>query len=893
MPDWKVEIRGWLQSLRLAPTREAAIVEELAQYLDDYYAELLAGGATETEAERRTLAELSGSELLARELRRVERPCDLEPIVFGSNRRTNMIADLWQDMRYGARMLFKNPSFTLIAVITLALGIGANTAIFSLVYAVVFRPLPYREPDQLVRLKATLPRKNAFNMTVSYPTFRDWQEQSTVFAHVAAYAAIAGGLNLTGGDRPERLASLNVSSGIFPLLGINPALGRAFVAEEEQQGANVVVMSHELWRRKFQGDPNLIGKTITLDEQARTVIGIMPPGFQFPPNASNRIDLWTPLVPNRDRGSSFLLVVARMKPGVSQTQAQAEMDSLAQRLDEKKRGEGISLISLHEDVVGQTRQALFLFLGAVVFVLLIACANLANLLLAQAVGRQKEIAIRVALGAGRGRLIRQMLTESLALAGLGGVCGLLLAHWGTDLLVSLIPANTFPPTRLQGIGISAPVLLFTLGLSLLTGIAFGLPPALRAAGAEISRSLKESGRTGAGSRSSRRLRGGLVMAEIAISLTLLVGAGLLLKSFYLLQKESPGFRPENVLTMQIHLPRAKYAEERQKLGFFQELLGNLETAPGVRSAGLVNALPIGGSDFMSGYRVPNPPGAGAEHSGSVAYRVASPDYFRTMGIPIRRGRVFTERDRAGAANVAIINESFARALWPGGNAIGQIIELAWGAPTQREIVGVIGDVRHRSLEKQPLPEVYVPLQQDPRSEMAVVVATSSQPMILIPLLRDSVWRVDKDQPVMEVRAVEQVVAASVAPRRFNALLLAAFAAIALSLAAAGIYGVISHSVAQRTHEMGLRMALGAQRGAVLKLILRQGMALAFGGVSVGLFGSFALARALTNQLYGITPVDPSTFLSISVLTLLVALLACLRPAYRATKVDPLVAMRSE
>ncbi|HEY6399821.1 MAG TPA: ABC transporter permease, partial [Blastocatellia bacterium] len=717
--------------------------------------------------------------------------------------------------------------------------------------------------------------------------------QSTVFAHVAAYAAIAGGLNLTGGDRPERVVSLNVSSGIFPLLGVNPALGRAFVAEEEQQGAKVVVMSHELWQGKFQGDPNLIGKTITLDEQAQTVIGIMPPGFQFPPNASNRIDLWTPLVPNRDRGSSFLLVVARMKPGVSQTQARAEMDGLAQRLDEKKRGEGIGLISLHEDVVGQTRQALFLFLGAVGFVLLIACANLANLLLAQAVGRQKEIAIRVALGAGRGRLIRQMLTESLALAGLGCVCGLLVAHWGTDLLVSLIPANTFPPTRLQGIGISAPVLLFTLGLSLLTGIAFGLPPALRAAGAEISRSLKESGRTGAGSRSSRRLRGALVMAEMAISLTLLVGAGLLLKSFYLLQKESPGFRPENVLTMQIHLPRAKYAEERQKLSFFQELLGNLETAPGVRSVGLVNALPIGGNDFTSGYRVPNPQGAGSEHSGSVAYRVASPDYFRTMGIPIQRGRVFTERDRAGGANVAIINESFARALWPVGNAIGQIIELAWGTPTQREIVGVIGDVRHRSLEKQPLPEVYVPLQQDPRSEMAVVVATSSQPMSLIPLLRDSVWRVDKDQPVMEVRAVEQVVAASVAPRRFNALLLAAFAAIALSLAAAGIYGVISHSVAQRTHEMGLRMALGAQRGAMLKLILRQGMALAFGGVSLGLFGSFALARALTNQLYGITPVDPSTFLSISALTLLVALLACLRPAYRATKVDPLVAMRSE
>ncbi len=891
MPEWKQEIRQRLDGLYLSPAREAAIIEEIAQYLNDCYAELRSGGATDAEAFQQTLSELSGCELLARELHRMERPAD--PIILGTNRRTNMIAGLWQDLRYGARMLLKQPGFTSIAVLTLALGIGANTAIFSIVYAVIFRPLPYQEPDQLVRLKATLPRKNAFNLTVSYPTFRDWQEQSTVFAHVSAYAAIAGGLNLTGGDRPERLVSLNVSSGIFPLLGINPALGRAFVDEEEQQGAKVVVMSHELWRQKFQGDPNLIGKTITLDGQARTVIGIMPPGFQFPPNASNRIDLWTPLVPNRDRGSSFLFVVARMKPGVSQAQAQAEMDGLAQRLDEKKRGEGIGLISLHEDVVGQTRQALFLFLGAVGFVLLIACANLANLLLAQAVGRQKEIAIRVALGAGRGRLIRQMLTESLALAGLGGVCGLLLAHWGTNLLVSLIPANTFPPTRLQGIGISAPVLLFTLGLSLLTGIAFGLAPALRAAGAEISRFLKESGRTGAGSRSARRLRGGLVMAEMAISLMLLVGAGLLLKSFYLLQKESPGFRPENVLTMQIHLPRAKYAEERQKLGFFQELLGNLETLPGVRSAGLVNALPIGGSDFTSGYRVPNPQGAEAEHSGSVAYRVASPDYFRTMGIPIQRGRVFTERDRAGGANVAIINESFARALWPGGNAIGQIIELAWGTPTQREIVGVIGDVRHRSLEKQPLPEVYVPLQQDPRSEMAVVVATSSQPMSLTPLLRDSVWRIDKDQPVMEVRAVEQVVAASVAPRRFNALLLAAFATIALSLAAAGIYGVMSHSVAQRAHEMGLRMALGAQRGAVIKLILRQGMALAFGGVSVGLFGSFALARALTNQLYGITPVDPSTFLSISVLTLLVALLACLRPAYRATKVDPLVSLRSE
>ena len=493
-------------------------------------------------------------------------------------------------------------------------------------------------------------------------------------------------------------------------------------------------MSHELWRRRFQADPNLIGQTITLHDQPWTVIGIMPPDFHFPPNASNRIDLWTPLAPNWDRKASFLRVVARLKPGVSQARALSEMDGLAQRLDEKKRGEGISLISLHENVVGHIRPLLFLFLGAVGFVLLIACANLANLLLAQTLGRQKEIAVLVALGAARGKLIRQVLTESMALAVLGGVCGLLLAYWGTDLLVSLIPANTFPPARLQGVGISAPVLLFTLALSLLTGNVFGLAPALRAAGAKVSGTLKESGRTSTGSLPARRLRGALVVAEMAISLVLLLGAGLLLKSFYLLQKEPPGFHPENVLTAQINLPWARYAEAHQKVGFFQDLMANLEQSSGVESAGLVNALPLDGVTLTSGYRVLNPQGGGAEHSGSVAYRVASPSYFRTMGIPIRAGRVFTIGDRAGGVNVAVINETFARTLWPGDNAIGQTIELSWGTSTTYEIVGVIGDVRHLSLEQQPQPEVYVPLQQHPSAEMALVVATSNQPMSLIPLL---------------------------------------------------------------------------------------------------------------------------------------------------------------
>jgi len=801
---------------------------------------------------------------------------------------------LWQDLRYSLMMMSKKPGFTAVAVFTLALGIGANTAIFSLVYSIVFRPLPYQAPDELVRLKATLPQRNAFNMTVSYPTFRDWKEQSAAFAHVAAYAAGARGLNLTDGDRPERILTLDVSEEVFLLLGINPALGRAFVAEEGRQGSKVVVMSHELWQRRFQGDPNLIGKTIILDDQARTIIGVMPPGFQFPPNVSSRIDLWTLLAPNQDRGASFLRVVARLKPDVTQAAAQAEMDVLAARLDEKKRGEGIGLISLHEDVVGQIRQPLFLFLGAVGFVLLIACANLANLTLAQAMGRRKEIAIRVALGASRGRLVRQMLTESVALSGLGGVCGLLLAHWGTRLLVSLIPPNTIPPARLQGIGMSAPVLLFTLGLSLLTGIAFGLAPALRAANVEIGGTLNESGRAGAGGRSARRTRGALVIGEMAISLMLLVGAGLLLKSFYLLQKEPPGFRPENVLTTQISLPAVKYAEASQKLVFFQNLLGSLEKSPGVRSVGLVNALPMNGSDFTTGYRAPGLQGAEAEQTGSVAYRVASPGYFQSMGIPLRQGRGFAEQDRAGGADVAIINEAFARALWPGGNAIGQVIKLTWGGtPTPHEIVGVVGDVRHRGLEKQPAPEVYVPLQQSPSAEMSVVVATAGHPLSLMPLLRDVVRRIDKDQPVMEIRTVEQVVAASAAARRFNALLLGAFAAAALALAAAGIYGVISHSVAQRMHEIGVRVALGAQRGDVLKLILRQGMALAFGGVCAGVLGSLALARVLTTHLYGITSTDPGTFLSISALALLVALLACLRPAYRATKVDPMVALRYE
>jgi putative ABC transport system permease protein len=804
------------------------------------------------------------------------------------------ILNVWQDLRFGLRMMGKKPVFTAVAVFTLALGIGANTTIYSLVYGIVFRPLPYRAPEELVQLKATLPRKNAFNITVSYPTFRDWKEQSTSFAQVAAFAALARGLNLTDGDRPERALALDVSAELFPLLGINAALGRTFMAGDTRQDARVVVISHELWRRRFQGDSNLIGRTIKLHDEARTVIGIMPPEFQFPLNLSSRIDLWTLLSPNQDRESSYLRVVARLKPDVTPAAAQAEMAALAARLDEKKRGGGISLISLHEETVGQTRQALFLFLGAVGFVLLIACANLANLTLAQAMGRRKEMGIRVALGASRGRLVRQLLTESVMLSGLGGICGLLLAYWGTSLLVGLIPMNTIPPARLQGVGINAPVLLFTLGLSLLMGISFGLAPALRAAGIKVGEALNEGGRVGAGGRSAKRIRGALVIAEIAISLMLLIGAGLLLKSFYLLQKESPGFRPESVLTTQITLPWARYTKEHQKLEFFQNLLGGLEKSPGVQSVGLVNALPMNGSEYTTGYRVPLTQSAGAEQTGSVAYRVASPGYFRTMGIPLRQGRVFAEEDRADGTKVAIINEAFARILWPGENAVGQVIKLTWsGTPTPREIVGVVGDVRHRSLEKQPVPEVYVPLQQSPSAEMSVVIATLDRPLSLTPLIRDVVRRIDKDQPLTEIGTVEQMVAASVAPRRFNAWLLGAFAAVALALAAAGIYGVISHSVAQRTHEIGVRIALGARRSEVLKLVLRQGMLLAFGGVCAGFLGSLALARVLTTHLYGITSTDPSTFLSISALALLVALLACLRPAYRATKVDPIVALRYE
>jgi putative ABC transport system permease protein len=793
------------------------------------------------------------------------------------------------DLRFAFRHLSRARGFTAVAVFTLALGIGANTAIFSVVHGALLQPLRYSDPDALVRLAASRPQKKALDMTVSYPTSRDWREQGTSFVHTAAYAE--RGLNLAG-DRPERVRAVTADADLFPLLGVRPAMGRAFSEQEAREGAKAVVVSHELWKGRYASDARLVGATIHLDDVPWTVVGVMPAGFQFPPQASRRVDLWLPLAPNDDRGASFLRVVARLKADVTPAAAQARMSAVVARLPEGKRGQEIRLIPLHEDVVGAARQTLLLFSGAVALVLLIACANVANLSLAHAASRSRETTIRIALGATRGALFRRSITESLLLAVGGGAAGLVLAYAGTAALLAAIPPNTLPVSRLEGIGVNAPVLAFTLALSLVAGIAFGVGPALRVATSDLGARLKEAGRPGTSGPAAGRLRRTLVVAEIALSSTLLLGAGLLLKSYYVLQQEPLGFDPDDVVTLQLDLPRAKYRGAQDHRMFFDGLLEQLATIPGAGTAGLVNTLPLSGGTSTSGYRVLDGTGGEELGSGSVASRVVTPGYFRAMGIPLREGRGFDARDTNTGRNVAIVNETFARTLWPGTRAVGRILELG-GERTRCEVIGVSGDVRDRSLERHAQGEVYVPFAQSPRAEMAVVVKASGDPAQLMARLRDAVTRLDRSQPVLDLRTLGQVVAASVAPRRFNMLLLASFAVMALSLASAGVYGVVSSAAAQRTRELGVRVALGAERHDLMAAVFRPGLSLALIGAGLGVAAGSMGARVLANQLYGVTRFDPSILGATMAVLLGAAALACWMPARRAAGVDPVVALRNE
>jgi putative ABC transport system permease protein len=872
--------------LQLAPARENAIVEEVAQHLDESYAELLASGVSEADAYGHVLAELHDGGLLTHGLRRVERSTNPEPIVLGTNRRTNMIADLWQDLRFGARMLVKQPGFTLIAVLTLALGIGANTAIFSIVNAVLLRPFPYQAPERLVILLERVSVTGGFSP--SYPNFVDWRAQNTVFEAISAVQQNES-FNFTGTDEPERLQGRRVSAEFFSTLGVKPLVGRDFLPEEDRaDAAPAVILSYSLWQRRFGNDPSVIGKQLTLNNQSFSVVGITPPNFQFGAQADVTVPIGLQAerfrLRGRDPGAD---VVARLKPQVSQQQAETELNLIAARLEqqypESNKNRRVRVVPLHERVVGDVRQPLLILLGAVGLVLLIACANVANLLLVRASARQREMAVRTALGASRRTLMRQLLTESVLLVVLGAALGILLALWGASFIASQLPDGI---PRLQEANVDARVLVFTLAVSLLTGLLFGLAPALQASRPNLTEGLKEGERGSSGRR--QWLRSGLVIGEVALTLALLVGAGLLIQSFRRVLAVDPGFKAQNLLTLQLSVNNS---DVQQVANFFDQLQQNIRNLPGVTVVAVSNGLPFNTANYpgfiIEGRPIPDNKGSGLRYT-------VSPAYFQTMGIELLKGRLFTAEDTRDSQRVIVINEVLAQRHFPNEDPLGKRLKETPTSPSL-EIVGVVRHVEHYNLDgrNSVQPQFYTNFNQNPAGRAHVLVRTAVEPLSLAAAVRAQVAALNKDQAVFNVRTMEQTVAQSVAPRRFSMLLLMVFAVVALGLASLGIYGLMSYTVAQRTREIGVRLALGAQSGNVLSLVIGQGMKLALSGVALGLVAAVALTRTIENLLFGVSATDPVTFAALALLLTLVALLACYVPARRATRVDPMVALRSE
>ena len=798
---------------------------------------------------------------------------------------------LLRDVHYGIRSLLKRPGFTAIAVITLALGIGANTAIFSLVNAVLIRPLPFAEPDRLVWMWGNI-RNGGNRASVSPLDFLDYRAQTTTFEEFAAFIGGPLPLNLTGSGEPERLSAAAVTGNYFQALGVKPAFGRTFLLENEKPGSDqVTVLSYALWQKRFGGDPAILNQTVTLDGRSFAILGVMPQDFSFPQSS----ELWIPLnfdiAPGmKQRKAHFLRPVGRLKAGVTLAQAQADTDAVARRLEEQypetNKNWNLRLVSLREQLVGNTRPTLFILFGAVGFVLLIACANVANLLLVRAAGRQKEIALRTALGAGRFRIVRQMITESVLLALVGGALGTLLAVWGVELLVTL-SAGSIPPTA--HVSIDASVLGFTLLISLLTGVLFGLAPALRTLKLNLSESLKEGGRSGSEGGQRNRTRSVLVVFESAVAVVLLIGAGLLVRSLIQLQNTSPGFDAHNVLSMNVQLPRDKYSTPEKVNNFFSQLESRVSSLPGVETVGLVSELPLSGQPNDMPYTVEGRPPVSIDQAFDDDFRRVNRQYFAAMRILFLRGRNFTEQEVRQSAKVVIISELLARQTFPKEEPIGKRLVMVMGNQPF-EIIGIVGDIRHRALESQPAAAMYMPTYE---SGMNVVIRTQREPASLTAAVRKEVQTIDPDQPVAAVQTMEQWLATDVAGPRYRTTLLALFALVALVLASTGIYGVMSYSVTQRTYEIGVRMALGAGRLDVLKLVVRQGMTLVVVGVGLGLLGAFALTRLMSTLLFGVTAKDPLTFVAVAGLLTLIAFIACYIPARRATKVDPLVALRYE
>ncbi len=811
---------------------------------------------------------------------------------------------LFQDIRFGLRMLLKSPSISIVATIALALGIGANTAIFSVVNAVLLRPLPFPNPESLVALFETDLQRGLQRGSHSYPNFFDIRSQNTTFERVSTYRS--GDYIMTGRGDPARLQGAVVTSDLLPLLGVQPMLGRMFLPDEDKpsETGRVVILSQPLFQKRFNADPSILNQAVTFNGVSYTVVGVMPAGFEFPIQ-NEPVELWTTIAGDASgqtpvtaqRGAHFLRVIGRLKPGVTLEQAQADLTTIASRLEQQypdtNTRRGLRVDSALSALVGDVRPTLFILLGAVACVLLIACANVANLLLARATSRHKEMAIRTALGASRVRVIRQLLTESVLLSLLGGAVGLLLAVWWSDLLVALGKEDI--PRAVQ-VGIDWRVLGFTLGVSLLTGLIFGLAPAFHSAKSELVESLKEGARGTSAGRFANLVRKGLVVIELGFAVLLLTGAGLLIQSLWRLQKVNSGLEPQNVLTFNVGLPEVKYDYAKQAQ-FFIDLKSRLEATPGVQAASSILPLPLSGDRFSISFEIEGRPMAPKDHPVGDFFSTGV-GYFRAMGIPIIKGRDFDDRDRHGATPVVIVTESLARQFFPDDNPIGKRIKpgintIEGEKTTMKEIIGVVGDVRNRSLDTEPKPAYYVPQTQVPFDQMAMVIKTSGDPHSVISAATKQVAGLDQDVPVFAVKTMEEYLSASVAAPRFSTTLLSIFAAVALVLTVVGLYGVMSYSVAQRRNEIGIRLALGAQSRDVLLMIVKQGGLLIVMGLVIGLAGAFALTRLLASLLFGVTAKDPFTFAAVAVLLAIVALLACYVPALRATRVDPIEALRYE
>ena len=800
---------------------------------------------------------------------------------------------VWKDIRFGARSLWKAPAFTAVALFALVLGIGANTAIFSVINAVFLKPLPFRDPDRLAMVWEQSPHTSQPNVA-NPQNLADWLKRNHSFVDMAGF--IETDMNLTGDSGPERVLGSYVTRDFFPVLGITPYLGRNFIAAEDVASRDdTILLSYGLWKRRYGGDPNILGKQIHMGDHAGTVVGILPADFRFPGLKS---ELWSliPLNPNAPRRGRFLTPIARLKPGVTFSQAQAEMKVIGQQLAREfpafDTGWGVTVIPMREQFVGEIRTPLLVLLGAVGMVLLIACANVANLMLMRSSVRQREMAIRSSLGATRARIIRQILVESGMLGLLAGVLGLITAIWLKDALLAMLP-DSMSVARVNSVTVDARVLVFTFVISIGTALLFGLMPAWRSSRPDYSDALKEGGRGVLGSLRKNRLRAALVAAEMAIALTLLIGSGLLIKSLVRLESVSPGFDAQHLLTTRMILASNRYKNGQEAASGLQDMLDRIQRIPSVSAAGSIHFLPLTSLNAATGFRVDGRPIPRPGEEPVTEVSIITPGYFTAMSIPLIQGRVFDRNDVAGRPQVTIINQALANGFFPHANPIGQRLFVQWGRSTPYEIIGVVGDVKHEALDKPALPALYFPCKQEPNLLATLVIRTTADPMSIARAAQDQIHSVDKDQAVADIQPMDALVSQSVSRPRFQSVLLGAFAGLALLLASVGIFGVMSYSVTQRTHEIGIRMALGAERNQVVRLVVAQALTIAMIGAAGGVAGAFALTRYLRTLLFEVSPTDAATFVVLPFLLCAVALSASYLPARRAAQVDPILALRYE